>query len=235
MEIRIKSGEELEKLLDALANDIVDANIYYRLFNGLLTSIEGHPEEIGQSTTFWWLAIQAIKEAYLFRLCRIFDQHEKSLNLVNLLDTIKANLHLFQEPHFRERLKDNAFVDYLAEGVKIPSLEELKEDIEFASLANPIVNKLIVWRANAYAHRGAKVALGKTSSLEAISTQEIELLLDKCFSIFNKYLHLYKATTWSRQVIGHDDYQSLFKFLRMGLEKHDADVQKEIDSWQSPS
>lgn len=235
MEIRIKSGEELERLLDVLANDIVDANIYYRLFSGLLTSTEEYSKEIGQSNTFWWLAMQSIKEAYLYRLCRIFDQHEKTLNLVNLLDTIKANLRFFEEPHFRERLKGNAFVDSLAEGVKIPSLEELKEDIEFASLANPIVNKLIVWRGNAYAHRGAKVALGKTGSLEAISKEEIELLLDKCFSIFNKYLRLYKATTWSRQIIGHDDYQSLFKFLRIGLENFQADIQREIDSFSSPS
>jgi hypothetical protein len=179
MEIPIKSGEDLDKLLDVLAKDIVDANIYFQLFIGLLTSIEEYRKEIGQSNTFWNLAMQAIKEAYLFRLCRIFDQHDKTLNLVNLLDTIKSNLHYFEEPHFRERLKGNAFVGSLAEEAKIPSLKELKEDIEFASRKNPIVNKLIVWRGNAYAHRGAKVAMGKTGSLEAISKEEIELLLDK--------------------------------------------------------
>ena len=35
MEIRISSGEELEKLLDGLALDIVDAHVYYQLFSGL--------------------------------------------------------------------------------------------------------------------------------------------------------------------------------------------------------
>lgn len=235
MEIRIKSGEELEKLLDALANDIVDANIYYQLFSGLKSSIGQYPKEVGESTTFWWLGMQAIKEAYLFRLCRIFDQNAQTLNLINLLDTIKSNLHFFQEPHFRERLKGNAFVDSLAKGVKIPSSEEVQKDIEFASLTNPIVKKLMVWRGNAYAHRSTKIALGKTGSLEAISREELELLLDQCFSIFNKYLQLYKATTWSRQVIGHDDYESLFKFLRLGIEKYQSDIHKEINSLQSPS
>ena len=235
MKIRIKSGEELEKLLDALANDIVDANVYYRLFTGLKSSIEEHSKEVGQSNTFWSLGMQAIKDAYLFRLCRIFDQNAKTLNLVNLLDTIKSNLQFFQETHFKERLKGNAFVDSLAEGVKIPSPEELQADIEFAGRTNPIVRKLMVWRGNAYAHKGAQIALGKTGSLEPISKEEFELLLDKCFSIFNKYLQLYKATTWSRQVIGHDDYESLFKFLRLGLEKYQADLQKEIDSGQPSS
>jgi hypothetical protein len=33
MEIKIKSADELNKLLDALALEIVDANIYYRLYS----------------------------------------------------------------------------------------------------------------------------------------------------------------------------------------------------------
>lgn len=219
MKIRIKSGKELDKLLDALAKDIVDANIYYRLFSGLKSSISEYSKEINESNTFWWLAFQAIKEAYLFRLCRIFDQNINTLNLVNLLDTIKSNLDFFHEPHFRERLKNNAFVDSLAEGVRIPSVKEVQTDIEFASNNNPIVKKLMVWRGNIFAHSSSKFALGKTGVLDEIPKEEIELLLDKCLSIFNKYLQLYNATTWSCQVIGHDDYQAMFKLLRSGLKK----------------
>src|SRR3989442_7115410 len=100
MEIRINSGEDLNKLLNALATDIVDANIFHRLFTGLMAANSEFPREISQSNMFWWLTMQAIKEAYLTRLCRIFDQHSQSLNLANLLDTLKANLHFFQESHF---------------------------------------------------------------------------------------------------------------------------------------
>jgi len=237
MEIRINSGEELNKLLDALAKDIVDANIFYRLLTGVMAATSEFPREISQSDTFWWLTTQAIKEAYLTRLCRIFDQHSQTLNLVNLLDTIKANLHFFQEPHFRERLKDNAFVNSLAEGVRVPSIEELQTDIQFASLRNQIVLKLVLWRGNIHAHTGAKVALGKAAAVEAnrIEEEEIELLLDQCFSMLNKYMVMYKATSWSRQVIGHDDYLSVFKFIRLGLEKYESDIQKEIDSFGSGS
>lgn len=126
-------------------------------------------------------------------------------------------------------MQNNAFVDSLAEGVRIPSIEDLQADIEFASLNNPIVNKLTRWRGSVYGHIGAKVALGKTGALEAISKDEIELLLEKCLSIFNKYLQLYKATAWSSQVVGHDDYHSVFKLLKIGLEKYQADIQKEVE------
>jgi hypothetical protein len=44
---------------------------------------------------------------------------------------------------------------------------------------------------------------------------------------------MYKATSWSRQVIVHDDYLSLLKFMRLGLEKHESDIQKEIDLFTS--
>jgi hypothetical protein len=233
MNITIKSGEELNKLLDALATDIVDANIYFKLFTGLISSFPEYSDERNQSNTFWSLTLQAVKEAYLIRLCRIFDQNNKSLNLVNLLDTIKTNRHFFEEPHFKERLKDNAFVESLAEGVIIPSIEELQADIEFASNDNPVVYKLSLWRGNVYAHTSAKTALGKfinTLEENSISEAEIKQLLDQSFSISNKYMSLYVASTWSRQIIGHDDYLSLFKFLRMGLEKFEADIQRDIDS-----
>ena len=236
MNITIKSSDELNKLLDALAKDIVDANIYHKLFVGITNSIPDYFDETNLSKTFWSLTLRAIKEAYLLRLCRIFDQHDKSLNLVNLLDTIKTNRHFFEVPHFKERLKDNVFVESLAEGVTIPSIEELQSDIEFASDNNPIVHKLMLWRGNVYAHTGAKTALGKfTDTLEenSISKEEVERLLDQCFSISNKYMNLYKASTWSRQIIGHDDYLSLFKFLRIGLEKRESDIQHEINSWST--
>lgn len=97
------------------------------------------------------------------------------------------------------------------------------------------MNKLTRLRGSVYAHIGAKVALGKTVALEAIAKDEIELLLEKSLLIFNKYPQLYKATAWSSQVVGPDDYQSLFKFLRIGLQKYQADIQKEVDSWETQS
>jgi AbiU2 len=236
MNITIKSGDELSKLLDALAKDIVDANIYYKLFIGLINLIPDYSDEANLSNTFWSLTLEAIKEAYMLRLCRIYEQYNNTnLNLVNLLDTIKSNLHFFQEPHFRERLKNNPFVESLAKEVTIPSMEELQVDIEFASDENPIVHKLMLWRHTFYAHTGAKIALGKSGTLKenSISEEDIEQLIDKCFSISNKYMSMYKAASWSRQALGHDDYLSLFKFLRFGLEKHEADIKKEFDSWNT--
>jgi hypothetical protein len=229
MKIDIQRSEELNQLLDALAYEIVDANIYHRLFCDLVKSINTHPREFSQSNTFWSLAIEALRDARLTRLSRVYDQESRSLNLVNLLDTIKANLHLFEEKHFRTRLQGNAFVDSLAQEYRVPPIAQLELDIQFSSLQNPLVKKLMIWRNNIVAHRGAKVSLGKDQILvdNPLSEVEMEQLLDESYEIFNRYSSLYRASTWSRQIIGHDDYKSLLKFLTLGLKKWDEDLEKE--------
>jgi len=230
MEIKIKSPDELNKLLDALALEIVDANIYYRLYSDLVDSIKDNTREFSQSNTFWSFTLDSLHDAQMIRLCRVFDQKSNSLNLFNLLETIKANVHFFDEKHFRQRLKDNAFVDSLAEDDRIPNKSQLDKDICFASTQNPSVKKLMIWRNNIIAHRGAKVSLGKDEILadNPLTQQEIETLLDECFTIFNRYSSLYRAATWSRKVVGHDDYQSLLKFVKLGLQKWDEDIAKEL-------
>ena len=232
MQIRIQSGEELNKLLDRLVHDAVDANIYHQLLMDLNSCVPEYTREFAQANTFWSLTREALKEAYLTRLCRIFDQHDDSLNLYNLLDTIMANLQYFEEPHFRERLKDNAFVNSLAEDARIPSAEELQADLEIAGLGNPVVLKLTQWRSNFHAHLAAKPALGKAPSLLSlrIESEEIDHLLDECFRILNRYIYLYKAASWSRRIIGHDDYLSVLKLMRQGIEVHDAEIERQIES-----
>ena len=231
MKINIQSDDELNRLLDVLAQEIVDAQIYHRLFCDLIDSIDAYEREFQQSNTFWSLTIDSLKEARLTRLCRVFDQESNSLNLVNLLETIKANLHMFEEHHFRERLRENAFVESLAKSDRVPPEGQLDEDIAYASCTNPLVKKLMIWRNNIVAHRGAKTALGKKQILEdnPLTQKEIEELLNQSFTIFNRYSSLFRASTWSRQVIGHDDCQSLLKFLRLGLKKWEEDIETELE------
>lgn len=229
MKINIQSDEELNRLLEALALEIVDAISYHRLFCDLADSISTHRREFNQSNTFWDLTLDALREARLTRLCRVYDQESNSLNLVNLLDTIKGNLHLFEEHHFRDRLQDNAFVDSLAQTNRLPTVAQLDEDIEFSSSRNPLVKKLMIWRNNIVAHKGTKVALGKDQILadNPLPQPEIEQLLDRSLEIFNRYSSLYRASVWSQKIIGHDDYKSLLKFLGLGLKKWDEDLEKE--------
>jgi hypothetical protein len=232
MKIKIKTSEELSLLLDALANEIVFAHIYYRLLCDLSNARETHEREFSNFNTFWTLALGALRTAYQTHLCRVYDQESTSLNLVNLLHTIQSNLHLFSESDFRERLKGNAFVDSLAKTKRMPEKQEVENDMKLVSCENPIVKKLIIWRNNIVAHKGAKVALGNKQVLmeNPISDSEIQILLEQSLDIFNKYCGLYKATTHSSGIIGHDEYKQLLKFIGMGLQKRDEDIEKQYEA-----
>jgi hypothetical protein len=230
MKINIQTSEELELLFNALAREIVDAQIYHRLFCDLVDAMPEHKREFELSKTFWHLTIGSLKEAQLLRLCRIFDQESNSLNLVNLLETIKAKPDLFEEERFRLRLSKNAFVDSLAKMHRVPESKQLDDDITYASTRNKLVKKLMIWRNNIVAHRGAKISLGNTKVLEdnPLSQKEIKELLDQSLLIFNRYSSLYKATTWSRLVIGHDDYKYTLHFILQGLQKGDENLENEM-------
>lgn len=230
LEIKLRNADELNRLLDVLALEIVDANIYYQLYNDLINSIKDHAREFSQSNTFWFFSFNALFDAVMIRLCRIYDQESTSLNLFNLLETIKANFCFFDKEHFRERVKDNPFVESLAEDNRIPDKCRLEEDISWVKAQNPLIKKLMIHRNNIVAPRGAKVSLGKDEILadNPLTLDEIKLLLDRCFEIFNRYLHLYRASVWSRKVPGHDDYKYILKFIKLGLQKWDEDIEKEL-------
>jgi hypothetical protein len=236
MPLKIKSHDQLEKLLDSISQNAVDANIYFTLFKDINAAIPEYSREYAQSGTFWYLTIQAIKEAYLIRLCKVYDSHAESLNFSNLLLLIKANSRYFIDGSFRERLSSNPFVESLAKADRMPDPAQLDRDIVFSSRENPIVAKLLLWRHNSYAHLGGKVALGNVSVLRdnPLSAEEIEELLNRAYEMANRYLNLFKATTWSRTIVGHQDFKSIFSFIRTALESHDAKLEAERALWEKP-
>ena len=95
---------------------------------------------------------------------------------------------------------------------------------------NPTVKKLMKWRNNLSAHRGAQFSMGKTDVLDKdpLKVSEVEQLLADSLRIFNQYSSLYRASSWSKKIIGYDDYQSLLKFIRLGLQKWDEDLAERL-------
>jgi hypothetical protein len=154
--INVNSADEFERLLDALCDEAVTACIHFRLYNDLEASRSEYATAFNQSWTFWSLTFQSHWDTTLFRLCKIYDQHKTSLNLRNLLDTIEANLGVFDVENFRERLKGNPFVESLSSRATRPAVDELRKDRDSVTEVDPRVKSLVVWRNNFFAHRSAK-------------------------------------------------------------------------------
>ena len=221
MHIKITNSKQFKSLLEALAGELVEANIHYKLHKNLIESVPDFSTELNQSPAFWSLTVKSHLDVSLYRLCKVYDQHSKSLNLKNLLDTIKKNIGLFDVENFRERLKKNPFVESLSEDFRKPSKKQLEKDLAFvSSKENPLVDTLInKWRNNLLAHIGARPIVNEQNIPDQypLKTEDIEILLKTGMSILNKYSSLFVANTYSSQIVGHDDYKFVLKSIRENL------------------
>ena len=222
--IRIASAEEFKRLLEALAHDVGDANIHWQLHQDLHRTL-GEDERIvlHQSRTFWNLTLLAHSSTAVQCLARAYDQNQSSLHLLSWLRTIKANLHLFSKEEFTKRLADNPFVESLAADPRTPDAAQLDQDISSCSDTDPKVKALILHRGNITAHRNARTTAAGRSLADqfGLSIADFEALLDRGHTVVNRYSNLFVAATYSRRIIGHDDYKFIFKCVKNVVQAHD--------------
>jgi hypothetical protein len=230
MKLKLKSSEEFRRLLTALLDDLVDARFHFTLHQNLSKVGEEYAMEIAQSPTFWGLTLSAHMDAVMLRLCRAYDTYEHTaLNLRNLLDTVRANLSIFDEPNFRERLKGNLFVDSLAADLKRPDHAQLEKDIEAVSDSDPLVCNLVMWRHNYVAHRNSHFTLNpkKFDSQYPLLFTEIDVLLDRALEIGNRYSLLFDASAHATLMVGRDDYLNVLKAVREHVEAYKRRLDEE--------
>lgn len=230
MQINVSDSAEFKRLLEALADELIDARDHFRLHQDLDASIPKYQAEFNQSAAFWTFTLSAHMDATLLRLCKAYDLYEgkPSLNLRNLLETIEANLHFFDEPNFRERLQNNPFVDSLAADTRKPDPGQLQKDLASAGSGDASVKKLTVWRNNYFAHRSRSSALDPKgfSSQHPILFSEIEALIDNGLSVVNRYSSLFSATVHTSLPI--KDYEYLLDAVRRDLEAREARIREEV-------
>ena len=214
------TSDQLHAGIKAIANDAVDAVIHWKLSRGILEAAETWPLVIQQSNTFWSLTLKAHVNVSLLAMCRVFDQEKSSLHLLGLLQLIEQNLPLFDEDQFRERLRDNPFVASLAETARQPDAKQLASDIALSSVHDPLVKRLVTHRNNAVAHLSQKRRLNSTPqrSDEEITNADFEILLNRAVEIVNRYSGLFGAEHFSTQIVGHDDYETVFRWIQQRVE-----------------
>jgi hypothetical protein len=230
MEINVSDSAEFKRLLEALVDELIDARDHFRLHQNLNAAIPEYGVEFNQSPAFWTMTMSAHMDATLLRLCKAYDLYDgkPSLNLRNFLETIQANLCLFDEPKFRERLKENAFVDSLAAAPRKPDPTRLQKDLESVSNADPLVKKLTIWRHNYLAHRSRTSALNLKAFAEKnlILFSEIEALTSNGLRIVNYYSDLFSATHHTS--LEAKDYKYILDAVRRDLEAQKARVRQQV-------
>ena len=215
------SSAELGERITALSNDVVTANIHWKMYNDLVEALQKHPLVQAQSNTFWHYTLQAHAAVAIINLCRVFEKRQDTLNLLEWLRTIQSNLNLFETSQFKKRLAGNAFVDSLASNASCPDRSTLETDIKNCVNDDPLVKKLMFYRDKFLAHKNTDIAIGNTPVQEEQlpSDEDIKKLLERAATIFNRYSNLFQAVTYSTSVIGKDDYKFIFSCVTSAVEE----------------
>ena len=215
------SEDQFKQLLDGLSNDLLNANHHFNLYINLQKALPKYEREITQCIAFWGLTIDAHREIAILNLCRSYDNNSKSLSLKKLIEIIQKNTELFDVSKFRERLKDNPYVDSLAQNQRQPTGEQVAEDFYFVSNDNPLVKKLTILRGNVIAHTNKDQVLSTKINLDPLTLSEVELLINKGLEIYNKYRLLFDAQIHGSSLIGEDDYKQVLHYIRLGIKARD--------------
>lgn len=227
MAIQVSNAEEFKRLIVALALEMVDAKIAFKMHMNL---VEAHQAEIGEGMseawTFWSLTIQGHLDSAVFRLCRIYDQDDRNLGLRGFLDTVRANQHLFSIERFAERVQGRVHQEDLASSFEVLDPKRLETDMDYVTRAtNPTVDRLIMVRHNYYSHRNARDVVADRAVHEAYPhmRNEVGELLDGGLDIVNYYSGLFDMNTWSSVILGATDFHYVLKAVRERLQQHRAE------------
>ena len=216
--ISVATSEEFKRLVEALAHDVESANIHWKLYVDVHAAIGQSRQVYEHSPTFWHLTFNAHTFSAVQFLSRAFDQDQRSLHLLSWLKTIEENLHMFEPDAFKQRLTGNPFVESLAEHPRQPDPRQLATDIALCMATDPDVKILVRHRNNIGAHRSAKPVVTGAAP-EGIPVDVLERLLNRGHDILNRYSNLFAASTYSRQMMGHDDYRYVVNSVAEAIER----------------
>jgi hypothetical protein len=232
--VKIETSEQLQRVLDAVSDDLVQANCYYKLFRDINDSIAEYVREMNQSRVFWSLTRYALLDAAILRLCRVYERNtdKKANSLGNLLAAIKRNLHIFEFEPFRERTKANVHLDPFKSWTKLNE-DQLEADINFATESNAAVKKLVFWRDKWFVHRDSTIVIRKidVEQIKLPTYDDYDSLLDNGMTIVNRYSSLFHRHTHGRTLIGNDDYTYVLKSIRNNLEANREKLKAEFRNY----
>lgn len=228
--IPVESEAEFERLLDHIAFETFRAHDHWSVLSGLDAAMAEYETEMIQSQGFWAYTMNAHRDTVLFHLTRLYDQRAGALSLGSFLMTVKAQSSYFTQECFRRRLAGNPYVEGLVTSVRSIDETQLQQEVDEVSKSDPLVSPLVALRNRYISHRDAHlVRLAALSSLDGLTVESVDALLNRAINIVNKYSRLYRASSYGSKTVGADDYKNLFRLLKMGFTKLMAGHRSEIN------
>ena len=228
--LTISKDAELKRLFERIADDIINAGAYLRLHSTLAERFQSHRHEVDQTPAFWTFTANAVRDAALLCLARIFDQRNGALSLHTLLLTIRDHPEFFADEAVRKRVNP-IYAESMRSGSHTVDDQFIAEHLKLVSADDPLTKRIVLWRNTLGAHRASKVILtGQFPEAGLPSRDDCFTLLDRAFSIFNHYTSRFHATTTSTKIIGEESHDFVFELLRIGLKAYEDQFERGLEN-----
>jgi hypothetical protein len=201
--IRVKRRSEFDGFIEHLTHEAYRAHTHWDVWKALDASFNQYWEDLNQTPGFWELTRRAHQDAVILRLGRLYDPHPTAISLGTLLATMHKHMSA-PAPEFPSTL---ANLDRA----------QLEAELESVSDSDPSVKKLLTWRNEYLAHRGAQhVARGTFAHLPELGRRDIAKLVNRVVGILRKYRHRlgFPPLSWGRHE--ETDLKHLLQLLRAG-------------------
>ncbi len=226
--VQLQSERQFLAVLESVTRDVQQASFHWQLYRSLRTDVRRYLREFNEAPAFWSLTMGAHGDAALFRLVRLYEP-DGGVSLERLIETIRANVHVFDVSRFRERLKENPHVDGLAKEARPPNAAELRRDMRSAVKDERLVAKLLTLRRRVLAHRDPRVILGTVPDpFSGLTARQISALLRRASRIVNRYWRLFNASAHSVRIMGHDDYRRVLEAMRDRRRTREREFREEL-------
>ena len=203
----VSSAGGLEQLLEGVVREGLHARTHWNLVKGLDAAIGDCSEETKQSGEVWAFTLLAQYDAVLFHLGRLYDQEHCSLSLRRLLLAVRSRVHF---------TKDSIQPCGLSGGA--PPLEEsVDRDLANVSVSNAPVRRLNELRDRMIFDDGPRPVRLQGLSALALSSEDIESLIETARQIGNRYGALCRMSRFSGTLAGGDDSLRLRSLLHQDL------------------
>lgn len=222
--MKIHSRESYERIVTAIRNELIYADLHYGLFAQLDASFTEYRREVGRSPIFWGMARDSFKDLAVLGLCRVYDVTKTANSLPNLLIGIRSNIlkcgtaFPFDESHSFKIGIDG---------------DQLEADINWVSRENPPAQRLGTWRDKILAHSdGSNVAAGRTLNKENIPKYEdLRLLIEQGMEIVSRYSNAYMSHGINDLFVPREDFQFVLECVRECLKVSDTALIAEAEKF----
>lgn len=214
--IKINTSAEATRVFKSLADDVVDASIFYRLYGDLLDCVPQFERELNASRVFWHFTFAAYRDALLLRLVRLYEVRSDVIGLHSWLETVRDAAALFRKPTaFRRE----------------PTEAEIERDLRLLDTkSDPLLRRLKSLRNKIVVHRDSQNVVDQLG-LEAtlgITYEECGVLIDRAERVLNRYGTLLRGEFHLTRMRGHDDYMLVLNAIRADLDRREEAVRFEL-------